>query len=456
MKSYIELIVEAGKFSANVGKTRTSAIKTEFDKQTAALENFLNLRKKYQELLKLSKDVSKDPTNAQEVNNNLEQLQRGATVSGGILKKVKSGAKVVVKQPQGKISNKIADWLKIADQWKEIDPDEVNDAKENFMRIHASTLDDSGTPQTDNPFDASVAPPRAPTSKGPSPTFKKLTWISWPPPPTDAQGNKLPDPYPYEQTAADFSEKIGPGERKLANVIGSDPPMGQGYSYDLTKDGYRYEVKSITKDNKSVRAAVEGMKLFGKIRRQIDDVLVQIKIFVEKYKQVHGEDRMTAQIESFLSSEEDEIIAGNISDTRMKKFSSVIQLVVRSLEKKGVKISDKDKRKVSIDGVEYETTDNVYNTILDLIGKNVKDMDPSQQNKFLASILKSDAFDDVDAFFDSIENALKPSNMFSDVVDGLFIVRQDGYFYMDIEDIDDNFEFKKISQGRPEYEFLKA
>ena len=112
-------------------------------------------------------------------------------------------------------------------------------------------------------------------------------------------------------------------------------------------------------------------------------------------------------------------------------------------------------KKISVDNKDYQVSKQTYQTILDLLGVNTGNLSKKQMVEFLSSILKSPAFVDVDKFIGEIEHDLRPSQMFANVVDGIFIVHPTkGYFYLSVPNIDEFFKFVSVSQGRPEYKFL--
>ena len=419
LESYVKILFEAGKLATGVGTARTSALKQKWEDETKKIEDYLNLRKDFQE----------------------ERKRTGKTPG-----RVSSGP--FANFPKLKFENVIAPWISVANEWNRIDPDGVEVVYNRLIAIHKNTYDDSGVLQKDDPFaeifGVSKSQTISSTTGGNTVRIIPNTWVPW-----ASASNKVS----YEPSAADAKARIGPGERRLCAelaTIGAKGPMGSNVSFDMEIGGNKYEIKSISSNDLNVRAAAEGMRLFSPIRREFENIIVQMELFITKYEQVYGKSALVKQVQRFIDEEATEISAGSISEERLLKFSSVIQSISNEISKKGVNINNK--RQVTLDQTPYNVTDETYNTILDMLGANFTQMSSGEKDSFLASILKSEAYKDVDKYFDDVETKLQPSAMFQGVT-GVFLVTNNGYFYMDTSKVNNYFDFKSVKQGRPQYAF---
>jgi len=447
LEAYIRRLVES-----NVGSKLRDARESNWVKATKELRDHLLVLKKIQELRQLA--ISNNPSDPDRAKKDFEKLKKGGMYdSNG--KVVGYGDKVLITEPRSSLKNQINAWKVAAREWNEFDPIEVDNVysveKGNILSLYSSIpgIEDlaknENIPNEKDPFkDAFETPaPKNVIVSGDRPVIAEKQWVSW------------TNDVPFDRTEADYKIKAGPGERKLATQLGAKGPVGSGVSYDIELNGFRYEVKGIDDKSTTIRGAAEGVRLFTRISRKINDVFVQIKAFVDKYKQFFGDDAFTKRTDSFFAEEEEKIESGGISEDRLRKISALIQSVSRRLKSLGGDPGTSTTKKISVDNKDYQVSKQTYQTILDLLGVNTGNLSKKQMVEFLSSILKSPAFVDVDKFIGEIEHDLRPSQMFANIVDGIFIVHPTkGYFYLSVPNIDEFFKFVSVSQGRPEYKFL--
>jgi hypothetical protein len=446
LEAYIKRLIES-----DVGSKLRDARESSWINATKELREHLQALKRIQELRLLAKKNNRnDPDGARK---DFEKLKKGGTYdSTGRV--VGYGDRVVISEPKSSLKSQINAWKIAAREWNEFDPIDVDNVyavnNDSILSLYNSipgikTLaQNENIPNENDPFkDAfETSAPKNIISKGNRPTILRKQWVGW--------TNRIP----FQRTEADYKIKAGPGERKLAAQLGANGPMGSGVSYDIEQNGFKYEVKAIDDNSTTIRGAAEGIKLFTRVSRKINDVFVQIKTFIDKYKQFFGDDAFTRRTEAFFAEEEEKFESGGISEERLRKFSAVIQSVSRRLRSLGGDPGPTDTKKISVNNKDYQVSKQTYQTILDLLGVNTANLDKKQMVEFLSSILKSSAFVDVDRFISEIEQDLRPSQMFANIVDGVFIVHPtNGYFYLSIPDIDKFFKFVSVSQGRPEYKF---
>jgi hypothetical protein len=461
LETYIRRLIEA-----DLGSRLKDSKETAWKNATLALRDYLQRLKIIQELRKQAND--NNPSDPQQAEKDLDKLRRGGKYdSSGKIVGVKTSSPIQFNLPTTSLKTVIEAWKSAAREWNEFDPIEVDEEystkQDSILALYQSIpyIKDFAKKQKitneDDPFrEAFENPaPQSVVSKGERPSIPEGQWIAWTKniDSKDEEGN-LVKGIPFERSELDYKIKAGPGERLLAAELGANGPMGSGVSYDIEWNGFKYEVKAISEGNYTIRAASEGIKLFSKISKIINDIFIQIKIFTEKYKQFFGNDAFTRQVNTFFAEEEEKFESGGVSEERIRKLSAVIQSVSRRIKSLGGVPGSPAKKKISVNDKDYEVSGRTYQTILDLLGVKAENLDNDQKVEFLSSILKSDAFVDVDKFIQDLNYDLRPSQMFSGIVDGLFIVHPKGYYYVDISDIDNKFKFVSISQGRPEYKFI--
>jgi len=435
LRSVIRQIIQENSYKTDLKKNWSEA--------TDKLKKFLEISKNIEQLKVDNPGLTPDQ---------LDLLRKGGKKSGTVLPNYKL--------PAGTLKSFVNTWISLSKQWIKYDADQVNDEYEILLKLYKEVpnylvfADNQEITNKENPFaglfEKSISQTYSP--KGGSPSTLQLNsgvWTPWSP------TNEIP----FDPSSEDRKEKIGPGERKLAAELGTDQVMGGGYSYDIAVNGYRYEVKAVSSDSKTIRAAKEGMKLYAKPRKKIEEVLAQISLFNEKYKQMFGETPFTRQISEFISSELPGFESSDATGDRLSYLIATIHSIKDKIESLGGNLSPSELKKFKIidsEGeVEYVTPTKTYLTILDMLGTDVRDMDKKQKVNFLSSILKSKAFIDPDAFNSEIISDMDPTSSFSEVVDGLFIVSKKGYFYMDINDIRKYLRFLAVYQGRPNYVFTE-
>lgn len=277
----------------------------------------------------------------------------------------------------------------------------------------------------------------------------RLTWISWP------SRIKLPNFVPSMMG-------VGPGEQRLAKVIGADV-QGGNVSYDLvTPDGSKWEVKSLDSKTHLVRPAVEGREAFYESRMMLSKAAEEIKDFSNTIDE--------ETLEKLDDPRSQKIV--ELSKKFTKKYYS--RIVKRSeLSSSTIDVMAKIMKLVSEFKAKYEDNENSLSLAL-----NNKVKFPVRKRKFFniatalseenpevlamfdkltvaTSALSDEIFDNVDEFLQSVEESLDMNEIFTQI-DGLIIVNKSkGFNIIPRDKLNDALEWVLVSTGEPRLKFLE-
>lgn len=235
-------------------------------------------------------------------------------------------------------------------------------------------------------------------------------WISWPAPVENV---------PYD---GDALSGLGPGENRIALIIGG-AVQGNSTSFDVvTADGKKWEVKGVSSPGEDVRTGAKGIIAFHNARLTLIDLFAKIKILCDFYS-----------IDAFADMIDSEIL----NDVRQFYNNENINFTV--------KCDLSQDRLLRL------------RTCLFAIGSlRPTDGDFSKLDyRLINSMTDYPAFVDPDAYLNQIGLSLRASRAFEGV-DGLFITNKKlGFIYIPHEDYDACLIFARTFLGKPCYVLAK-
>lgn len=244
---------------------------------------------------------------------------------------------------------------------------------------------------------------------------------------------------------------IGPGEQRLAALMRGEV-QGGSVSFDImTADGRRWEVKNPR--NWLIRVAVAGRIAISSAqseRAYAIRKLIQGLQSVQKYiplESIFKKDELD-KIFFFIEHDVPMIRKGEITAARMNRFHEVLKVIHRKIrdedpaDKKTVALKDKD---VSIKKNVSAGTFVKVGAVIDVDLKNLKVSD----KELMAGFFAAAPFQDPDKFMDRTWNRMLTGTDVFGHVDGVILVREDGYRVILPKDFDKAFLFYSISQGMP-------
>ena len=143
-----------------------------------------------------------------------------------------------------------------------------------------------------------------------------MQWYHWPKCLDDAN-------IPFESTV----QGIGPGEKRLAYLLGANV-AGANASFDIiTRDGRTWEVKSNNCSN-GIRMATTALRMYGESRRMIERVMTLIRLFttlaMTEPLLFSSDMKLLKRIDSFLICDLASFDAGEIGVGRLTRLWSVM------------------------------------------------------------------------------------------------------------------------------------
>ena len=271
-------------------------------------------------------------------------------------------------------------------------------------------------------------------------------------------------------------EGVGPGERRLAKILGGEVQGGSA-TFDLMTPMGKFEVKEPTGGfHGGVRVESEGIAA-------LEGNLTKIKNVVKRIENVFGAsakpEMMAAakemyppetlqKIVNFATKPETKgqtaiqwIMRGEIGAKRLRALGDVLLLINSGLLNESIIRTARSVQKALAEEkyVELGDTDHdvavkkpVDTTTYVKVGKAL-DMSPDEMkvtpSDMLRSALNTSAFLEPDSFINNIVSApVKASQVFGHT-DGLILVQQSGYMIIPRAELDQKMQFLRISKGKP-------
>lgn len=265
--------------------------------------------------------------------------------------------------------------------------------------------------------------------------------------------------------AGDAGVGLGPGEARIAKIIGGKV-QGGSVSFDVVaKNGTAWEIKAFDSASSLIRPGAKGRIAFDSARSRLATILRQLRNFVTVTKKLDivNSDKDLASsityIEGFLNDEIDSILGkGEISRSRIKSLYSVMKLANQIIQKwsaSGVtkqmstKLSFNDKT-VNVDKNTYI---DVAKRVQRSVGKTVDILEDFESQELAIATLNDEAFKKPAAFFDVWFDSVKASTVFAGV-DGMFIVSNAGFIKVPAGLFNKVLKFDSVSQNLPKFNFI--
>lgn len=280
----------------------------------------------------------------------------------------------------------------------------------------------------------------------------------------------LPWPASVKKIAYDDASErksgIGPGERRLAKLLGGEV-MGGGESYDVVdREGNKWEVKEPTGGLKGeIRPGTEGLAAvqvaFSKIKHvieQIDGVFGSKKRVKTAAAAEKVMDSATVKkIQEFVTSEAPMLMKGEVSKGRMAKLLEILHLISAVLgdkepsndeaKPKHVEMGDEETK------VEKDVDLNTYVKLGKVMNLDAKDLNVTPGD-MLRSSFSGRAFRDPDAFMEKSWNkAALASDVFGHT-SGVILVSDVSFRIVPRVELDKVLVFSRITKGFPHFKVL--
>lgn len=253
----------------------------------------------------------------------------------------------------------------------------------------------------------------------------------------------------------------GPGETHLATIFGA-AVQGGGTSYDLvTDDGRKWEVKALESPSDTIRPGTEGRRAFVQTKRHLDNVMKQMKSFVDAVNKFdivkdleEHELEALSYVVDFIDNDFEEIVSkGEITFPRRKALRATlkaIKTIKASWTAQG--IDDTIDTTVGLAGHNVRVDRPTYIDVAQRVKKatDVNVLQGLRGKELALVVLKDRAFDDPSTFLDEWYESVDVNVVFEQV-DGVFIVTPEGFFLVPRSSFKNAFKFVKVSQGQPRF-----
>lgn len=267
-------------------------------------------------------------------------------------------------------------------------------------------------------------------------------------------------------TSDDKQSGTGPGEARLAVILGGHV-QGGGTSFDITtQDERQWEVKGLKGPKDLVRPGTEGLAAFEKPRQRLMKLMKALRNFTIVVKKLgladsagEGDKKVFEFVKGFIDDEFEWIVGkGEISGDRFRSLRAALKAVSvlkQRWEQGGIE-PDLDttvglgKKSVKVDRPTFvDVAKRVDKAAPDAGVLSAKD-----DMEIALSTIRDPAFDDPRIFFDEWFASVDVRRVFEQV-DGVFIVTPEGFFLVPAELFKDSFKFVKVSQAKPKFAYAK-
>lgn len=260
---------------------------------------------------------------------------------------------------------------------------------------------------------------------------------------------------------------VGRGERWLAYIFGGKV-MGQNESYDIVMpNGTKCEVKEINARYATIRPGTKGLRAYEEARNDITSVIKQLQDFLEIVDAL-GEDFMNEispidrqrinYIKEFVNEEYQPIVVtGEISHERIGALRKILKIIKEHFRQNSSEIEAR--KSISINRKELEVPGSTYKKIIRQIEKDMpgvvsSNLSTTELWDLVLQPLQSHAFADYTAYINLWYDKVNVEKIFEGT-DGVFIVNENkGFYWIPIQDVNENLEFTRVSQGLPMLKFL--
>jgi hypothetical protein len=331
----------------------------------------------------------------------------------------------------------------------------------------------------DPAFRGFVASRRPPTAKGTAnkelppndkkqlmsiDSIKPLVWYKWPQ--GIAKSGKSFGSSKLKSGNEDAG--VGPGEEWIAYTFGGQV-QGGSVSFDIvTKDGRSWEVKALDGASDLIRPGTEGLKAFEQPRRRLNNIMTQMKNFVNTAKKpgfigpndLTPEQKRVIDYVTVFVQDNFEMIVGKseISKSKFINLRGVLKAInhfkTLTAQETGASGPPADTR-VGLNDKQVKVDKKTFIDVAKKVEKATGDKNvlaDIQKNDVLMSTLVDSAFNDSTTFFDDWFDSVDINKVFEQV-DGLFIVNPRGFVMIPASMFKRALGFEKVSQGLPKFGF---
>lgn len=293
---------------------------------------------------------------------------------------------------------------------------------------------------------------------------KPLRWYAW----NDPRWSKAIKGVAFGSSKEKSGEEqsgTGPGEERLARILGGKV-QGGAVSFDVvTPDDRRWEVKALESSSTLIRPGTEGRAAFDRPKKQLDSIIKQINNFVIVAKKLGHETlalddddlRVMAYAESFVDTELSMFAKGEVPPERFKTLRAVLK-ALSSLKARWL-AEGAGKNVNTTVGLADKKINVDKPTFID-VAKRVQKSKPDvdvlssfEERELALATLKNAAFNDPKAFFNEWFESVDINRVFSQV-DGVFIVSPTGFNMVPKPLFRKAFRFRTISQNMPRFKFV--
>lgn len=288
--------------------------------------------------------------------------------------------------------------------------------------------------------------------------IKPLKFYRWDDPRWD-------NPMKTTKYGGDAGVGLGPGEARIAKIIGGKV-QGSGVSFDVVaKDGSAWEIKAFDSASSLIRPGAKGRVAFDGARSRLVSILRQLRNFVTVSKKLDiiTSDAEVASsitfIEGFLNDEIDSILGkGEISRSRIKALYTVMKIASQIIKKWSNNSTAKPiDTKLSFNNktvkVDKSTYIDVAKKVQRVVGNDVDILGDFESQELAIATLNDEAFKNPAKFFDVWFDSVKASTVFAGV-DGMFIVTGAGFIKIPAGLFNKVLKFDSVSQNLPKFNFV--
>lgn len=261
--------------------------------------------------------------------------------------------------------------------------------------------------------------------------------------------------------SGDEKSGAGPGEDRLAAILGG-ATQGHGVPFDLVlKDGSRWEVKDLKTAGVLIRPGTEGRAALAGPKKRLESVLVKLKNFCvlfNKLKITVGADdaRIITRASNYVNIEIENFNKGEVPATRFASFHAVLKAIASLKARWAQEIDDDFENVITLDDVEIVVDKPTFVDVARLVQRSMPDIDilgSIDKKEIALSALKDQAFDDPTKFWDDWFNSVAASEIFKGV-SGVFIVNEHGFNLVPASEFDKSFKFTTISANLPKFLYV--
>lgn len=285
-----------------------------------------------------------------------------------------------------------------------------------------------------------------------------LTWYSW----DDPQWKKVSANVPY----APKDKGTGPGEDRLAAIIGGRV-QGGATSFDIVSaDGKRWECKELKSASEKIRPGTEGRAVMIKPQYRMTVIMYQLQNFITEIRRagllnrLKNQDDVTAikRAEHYLKGNKEKLLGGEISEDSFDKLWGILGMMAQlraRWEREARKAGDQTpvRTDIGLNDKVVKVDSPTFISVSKIVQKALPDediMSTLEEKEVIMNILKSDAFNDPTEWFNEWSMLISAEAVFRQV-HGVFIISEKGFNMVPKSRFNDAFKIFSVSQAQPKF-----